>query len=990
MTGVPDVLGSLGGEKQRDGSWKIELDALRLHSVFGGLLSGGAVVVVGGDSASFQSPPELLACGKMWMPDVDDVDAFRNAIVEAHGQVRERVNEGVTSLRRLGFKAKLSAPEPRARGVVQIDGHNVVVALDQNGDLVVEEVAGRTVPNEQRRALIAPDEATAEEAQRRVTSLVHAFWKRHGSPQSSSSTAAGQQPSLSQEELNELQAALSDDDDPLADDSDEGSDDEHEPTQAGVPPPVRPSPSRAGGAFDDGDDDDEGTLQVSAKGVRPPVITARELDEDLGTVELRVPPNRPTGAPAPAAPKLEQKLEAKAKKPEPAKKDEGSLLDAFDDDDEAGGDDSIEAADDGDDGDAPEPTATTPRVTPPQPTSNSDSLNSEDEENDLLAALGDDDDAPPPPSDNLSLEDFPALDSRNAASAMAANPTSVNAPPNLPSMPSAAPTQALLAPMMKATQVGSINSLDDDADGFDDGEGSETARRAAAARGAKSVPSGKPLGTPPPSKALSTKTPPPQPAAKKPPVAEPPPAEPEDDFDDGKTRALSVDQALLDKLKAGDFGGAEKMLAEPKKTEPDRPRPSDPAPNRGFDAPMPPTVASSEEDPISRSGAGAPQLATRGPTIEVSEDLGADVGIGAADDDRDAEIADLERRADELTQELSAVRERIAALMAARESTATRPVRAQNPQTATRPYGGGNRDQTAPIAPLPTPATATQTPSLTPPAFSASPPKAPKPKTGQIAIADAREAALAITGELRAIGQSADDSGEGETASSSLQSNANGRRETSLPSLASIDVEEVNASGEEAGEEGVSLADLQGALKEMGVEIEGGGETQVAVIAPAGLNAGGDDDGDVFGSSGGDVPDPSQEATRIRGAPRPSSIALVVEDQKARDRLRKHLEPRFGEVIDAENARAIAGNKEIGRLDAIVFVRPSSSEPNRQGFQRLQGLPRRPRVLVISADAAFDDVPAVDLRLPLGQKASEVAKQVLEGLERLGVSAQQV
>jgi hypothetical protein len=215
---------------------------------------------------------------------------------------------------------------------------------------------------------------------------------------------------------------------------------------------------------------------------------------------------------------------------------------------------------------------------------------------------------------------------------------------------------------------------------------------------------------------------------------------------------------------------------------------------------------------------------------------------------------------------------------------------------------------------------------------------------------------------------------------------------TSLPSLASVDVEQLN------DEEGVSLADLQGALKEMGVEIEaGGGETQVAAaVMPIGLQ---NDDGDVFGSSGGSAgdsfsggdSDPSQEATRIRpSAARPSTIALVVEDARARDRLRKHLEPRFAEVVDADSARAIAGNRELSRVDAIVFVRPSPSEPNRAGFARLDNLPRRPRVLVISADAVFDDTPAVDLRLPLAQKASEVAKQVLEGLERLGVTPQQV
>jgi hypothetical protein len=118
---------------------------------------------------------------------------------------------------------------------------------------------------------------------------------------------------------------------------------------------------------------------------------------------------------------------------------------------------------------------------------------------------------------------------------------------------------------------------------------------------------------------------------------------------------------------------------------------------------------------------------------------------------------------------------------------------------------------------------------------------------------------------------------------------------------------------------------------------------------------------------------------------RPSSIALVVEDERARIRLRQHLAERFSELIEADSASAAMRLKGIGDVDAIVFVRPRRDEGNMQSFTRLGGLPHRPRVLVISHDDAFDDIPAVDLRLPLGQRASEVAQQVLDGLERLGI-----
>ena len=193
-------------------------------------------------------------------------------------------------------------------------------------------------------------------------------------------------------------------------------------------------------------------------------------------------------------------------------------------------------------------------------------------------------------------------------------------------------------------------------------------------------------------------------------------------------------------------------------------------------------------------------------------------------------------------------------------------------------------------------------------------------------------------------------------------------------------------------EELVSLAALQGALKEMGVDLNEVGETQVAAsVMPFQLN---DDGGDVFGSgSGGDhlssqlserAVEMSKEATRVRVS-RPSSIALVVEDERARVRLRKHLVDRFSELLEADDANAALHLDGISDVDAIVFVRPRHDDTCAQGFSRLGGLPHRPRVLVISQDDAFDDVVAVDLRLPLAQRASEVAQQILDGLERLGL-----
>jgi hypothetical protein len=146
-------------------------------------------------------------------------------------------------------------------------------------------------------------------------------------------------------------------------------------------------------------------------------------------------------------------------------------------------------------------------------------------------------------------------------------------------------------------------------------------------------------------------------------------------------------------------------------------------------------------------------------------------------------------------------------------------------------------------------------------------------------------------------------------------------------------------------------------------------------------------DEDVFGSAAepADAQDEQDEATRVRSS-KPGTIALVVEDAKARDRLRKHLEPWFSALFEAHDANAAASLDEFPRVDALVFVRPSRSEGTSRALARIGRMARRPRVLVISTDPSFDDVPGVDLRLPLGQKASEVAQQVLDGLGRLGVS----
>jgi len=876
MARLVDVLQTLGAVRQRDGSWSVDLHTLQLGSIFGGDLDGVGAFSLQADAIAFKSPPELAACGKLWLPDVKDDDALCQAIGVAIDDLKEQTRAALATLRRLGFKARIAAPDPFARGTMQVDGVAVGVVIDGNGDLVVEEVAGRALPPAQRRSMMAPDEATPNEAQQLVATMARL------------ASVAGE-PSLSQEELDELQAALGDDDLGL-EDSDEDAplaSDEAEPTMAGVlppprkqpPPPPRPEPSD----FDD--------------------------DDDLGT--LKMPFN---------AKEAMQQAAAKARTDSAPKPARGALLDEFDDDDplspptEAVPTVRRFGAEDAFDG--PESTATRPvagaatAVPPSQRSLLHDQHEhvDDDEDDDLLAALDNGNRAP-----GASEPENP----------FATSPTSVNAGfDDSADLPSAAPTSAYQQPGLMAAQ-------DNDNDNDFDME---------------------PTGNAPTNTMQATN----------------------DDFDDGKTKALVVDEALLARLKAGDFAAP--------RVEP-------------VQAPLPMAahvvaVLPDDDDdsvPFAHAGHGPHTGAVSAPVAErdlasmLDEADGFDDGtanvprqpalqppVTAAFEDVESEeeLRRLEAHAEALQVELAAVRQHIQVLRAALEVTGSQTARS-----------------------------------------SAAPTLAP-PRLQPVATEPPR------------VGDSEDASAEGDT---------NAGSEASLISLQSIDVHELRAStqnslldelddddapgdggddgdggfadagaaradDDDGGDDLVSLAALQGALKEMGVDLGESGATQVAAsVMPFQLN---DDGGDVFGSvSGADslasqvsekVVGMSEEATRVRVA-RPSSIALVVEDERARIRLRQHLAERFSELIEADSASAAMRLKGIGDVDAIVFVRPRRDEGNLQSFTRLGGLPHRPRVLVISHDDAFDNIPAVDLRLPLGQRASEVAQQVLDGLERLGI-----
>ncbi|HEY1099077.1 MAG TPA: hypothetical protein VGF99_09110, partial [Myxococcota bacterium] len=691
-----------------------------------------------------------------------------------------------------------------------------------------------------------------------------------------------------------------------------------------------------------------------------------------------------------------------------------------------------------------------------------------DEENDLLAALDADHAAPPPPVDDRSVlrhadgfDGFPALanddddgpgffgvaTSVNAGADVVASapPTAAVMPPPRasvpqPSLPSASPLATATRPVARARQA------------FDD-----------YVTGAVANPTANPTAT------ASAGT--------------------DDDFDDGKTRALVVDEGLLARLKLGDAQPETPAPpAPPAATAPsivDAPFASDEADDDaddeadddhvvagvddGDEATQTPIGASAEDEgdtPSSREATAmaAPQPGSREPRAAdelaslldddplalPDDDDGFDGGAAAADfgDDDDDDGADAGL--------LAALVGRERALLAELER-----VRLEIEQTRSR-IDVTDHGRIARRSQLPTqmPLTKRPTePSSPVPAASSVSSSSARSGSGPVVRAASTNVGAAVAADpFAVVGASADHSAEAET--STLASPAP-PLSSSLVSLQSIDVQEIVAPAEprrsglldafddddddddddgiddsDSGsnpaapigvrnnehdgfddgfsgfddapanrgndldvggddDDGVSLADLQGALQELGVDLADAdpGHTQVAAAAmPFALPADADD-GDVFGSGSGSsqvqrpaVSELSHEETRVRQA-RPASIGIVVEDERARLRLRKHLVDKFADLVEAASTEDVADLDAVEALDAIVIVRPTDDDATRDGFARLNALPRRPRVLVISGDEQYDDHDAVDLRLPLGQKASEVAKQVLDGLERLGIQA---
>jgi hypothetical protein len=1089
MPGILEVLQSMGATRQRDGSWQLDLAPLRLSSVFGDGLDGEAVLVVDDETVLFRAPAELAAAGKIWLPEVEDLDVLGDAVAEAQGLVRERLDDGCELLRRLGFRDTTAAPDPRARGMATIDDLQIAVLIDVTGDLVVEQVQGRAVPADQGHALLAPDEATAAEAQRKVVAVAQAFLAKVPGRATNPS-----QPVLSEEELGELQDALDsdDDDDPIEIDDDDPAADGPEATRTRGP---FDSDSISDGEKSSDAFDDEGTLtvphedpgpapaKVRAPAPRPTVgakgdslldafddeepdhadsdgeylVEDEDLDDndDSGAPTLRRDPgSRDRGTSSPSGPSARPSPPVATAGADPEDKTTIRPPESI----PMGAAMASPArgvgrhSDENDDllSDEIEPTlsvnpppprgarATATRPAPSLgPTAEPPSLSHQptdhgapappaaaavdDEENDLLAALGEDDDPPTlgsndaplprpqvgptpdlaaaagfdlehiktramPKQQKISIADFPAFDIEPPE--LERGPTTINAQADsaLRTQATAPPAALSALPSVPRRQDSLPSSEEAEADGFDDGEG--------ISRPIKQAPSDRLDST-----VTSTRSTPHRAGQGGSATAFAPPAgrhlastrvageegaslagaligeakgggrgadgdDSQTDalaFDDGKTKALAVDAALLAQLK---------LPHSPASTEgkavltPAAPAPGTAAVTADVSTPDPPPVSVPEPqgEPESITGPGGQQL-RGGPN----------------------ELRALEARAQALRAELAAVDDEIERLRLRLET------------------GDDAIDASEIDGSVEGPSSVTRA-------------RPPDPDDA-----------------FQSIGDSDEDSAVKETG-------VGARRGTephastvnpSIPSAASMDVQELSAararpelsslpvniprlgtprpSVPTKDEEGVSLAALQGALAEMGVDLAGdGGETapsaeddgfstQVAASSPvAGLDLKQADDGDdVFGGSDDDSEvqievevEISDEATRVRkDETMPGSIALVVEDERARAMLKKRLAPRFRYLVEARNAGEAASLTELSHLDAVVFVRPTMSPKNRAGLMQLGNKRGRPLILVLSPDDAFDELVGVDLRLDLGKKASEVVEQVVGGLGQLGVHA---
>jgi hypothetical protein len=118
----------------------------------------------------------------------------------------------------------------------------------------------------------------------------------------------------------------------------------------------------------------------------------------------------------------------------------------------------------------------------------------------------------------------------------------------------------------------------------------------------------------------------------------------------------------------------------------------------------------------------------------------------------------------------------------------------------------------------------------------------------------------------------------------------------------------------------------------------------------------------------------------------PPTVGIVVSDTRALARLRKHLAPAIPGLLEIGDLDAVADHDDLESIAALVFIRPRKDTKTLDTLIALSTLDPAPRTLVLSSDKGFDEADGVGLRLSLAKRVADVAQQVVDGLEELGIS----
>ncbi len=168
-----------------------------------------------------------------------------------------------------------------------------------------------------------------------------------------------------------------------------------------------------------------------------------------------------------------------------------------------------------------------------------------------------------------------------------------------------------------------------------------------------------------------------------------------------------------------------------------------------------------------------------------------------------------------------------------------------------------------------------------------------------------------------------------------------------------------NASAADAFSDGVALEDVRRALAADKTQmLEGGFD-----FAPS------DDEGGVF-----DSPSQLQAADKV---------ALVVQSQKALERLTRELEGRVNGVVPLSAIDDLPAAHAREMFGVVVFVRPRLDARLTDCLDAVRALGQAPKVLLLSPHPSLDDSKLIDLRLDLPKKTGDVADTVVEGIASL-------